>query len=707
MTTTLASRSSQFLLAGLLAAALTACGGGGGGPNGGCQQLDPGRDPALPSCGGSAAPATPTTPSSSTSSAGIALSLVDAAGAAATAVTPERSGKLQVVVKDSKGALQPNVAVTFVTTDKSAVLVPSSGTALTDAKGYASVGLPAGSQAGAFTATASAMVGGAAVSATQSYAVNFKTLSLSPLSMAPATLSSGGNASISVTVLSDGAPYTPPLAVSFSSPCAAAGKASIGTPVLTQAGVAVASYTDKGCGVADVVTASVTLASSSASNSGTLNVLPATAGSLKFLNAQTSNIALKGTGGFGRPEFSTLTFQVFDTTGNPVAGKQIDFAFADSVNGAAVGGLSLSPLSATSAGDGKVTTLVTAGTIPTSVRVVASVRGAAPPITTLSNILVISTGVPDQAHFSLSSSIGNCEGRDYDQLCTVITAALGDHFGNPVPDGTAVNFSSESGTIGASCVTGALPVPGTTPDGTTNPGGGAQTTNSQIGPGSGRCSVELWSGAPRNADGRVTVLAYALGEETMLDNNGNNRYDAGESYSDKSPDVFRDDSEDGSWSVGERCVGPNGNGQCSTAGDGVYNGVLRAPPQPSAQVLYVSSQLVQIFSGSTANIQFTPSTVRCGANNTADILVTVKDAANNIMPAGTALSFSAVFGVLAAPVLPSGLKVPNVVLGIGQAAVVPSYLITVGCPSGAALGKFVVTATTPNGVVTTASVNIN
>lgn len=691
MLITLKRTPAGLLLACLLALLLAACGGSNGGPGGGCTNLDPSRDPNLPSCGSTSGNGT------TTGAATLALTLTDGAGAATNSITPERSGTLQAKIKDSKGVAQANVAVTFVTTDKTAVLTPASGTALTDSNGVASIGLGAGSVAGAYTATASATVG-SVVTGSVSYAVTFKTLSLSSLTFAPATLSAGGNASISVTVLSDGVPYTPPLPVTFSSPCVTAGKASIGSPVLTQAGVAVASYTDKGCGVADVVTASVTLGSATATQTGTLTVLPASAGSIKFVSAQTTNIALKGTGGFGRPESSTVTFQVFDTTGAPVSGKQIDFMFADSATSNTVGGLTLSPASATSAADGTVTTLVTAGTVPTSVRVVASVHSAVPMITTLSNILVISTGVPDQAHFSLSSSIGNCEGRDFDQHCSFITVTMGDHFGNPVPDGTAVNFSAEGGTVGASCVTGALPPPGSTPAG--------QTTNSAIGPGSGSCTVEFRSGSPRPANGRVTILAYALGEETLLDNNGNNVYDSGDSFIDKSPDIFRDDNESGTWTMGEPCIGPN-NGSCSTPGDGIYNGVLRIPQTPSAQTLRISGQLVEQFSGSPAVITF-PTTASCGSNLAANVAVKVTDVVGNLMPAGTVLTFSATFGMTDKPpvVTPSTLKVPNVVLAVGQPLVVPTYNVSVSCPTTTASGVFNITVTTPNGITTTGSLNI-
>lgn len=790
-------RPAQFLLAAVLASVLTACGGGSGGPGGGCVNLDAGRDPALPSCGGttSTTPSTastlamaltdsggtaitsisqqrsgtlvltlkdargvavpnvtitvtttdktavlsPAAGSALTDASGVAkiglnagtqagaftatataalgtgpltaqlsyavsapaslvsLSLADAAGTATTSISPERSGILTTTVKDNAGVPQPNVAVTFTSSDKTAVMDPPSGTALTNASGVAKVGLLAGTQAGAYTAQAAANLGSVPSSATLNYSVAFKALTLSTMSMTPSTLSAGGNASVTVTVLSDGTPYQPVLPVTFTSPCVTAGKAVIGSPVLTQNGVATASYSDRGCGVADVITASVTLGGTTVTKPGTLTVLPAAAGSLKFLTANTTNIALKGTGGFGRQEFSTLTFQVMDVTGNPVSGKQIDFLFADTMRTDTVGGLTLSPSSATSAADGTITTLVTAGTIPTSVRVIARVQGTE--ITTLSNILVISTGVPDKAHISLSSSIGNCEGYDFDQLCTFVTAALGDHFGNPAPDGTAVNFTTNSGTIGASCVTGSLPPPGATPTG--------QTTNSRVGPGSGNCTVELRSGAPRKTDGKLVVLAYALGEESLVDSNGNNVYNIGEPFGDLSPDIFRDDNEDHVWNPGEPCIGPNTNGLCSTPGDGVYNGVLRSPQTRSAYAQYIWAELGQIFSGSRAVISFSPAAPVCNANLTADILVTVKDENNNIMPANTVLDFSALFGLTSPPVLPGSIKVPNIVRAVGQTIIPPSYLITVGCPTQTSKGKFTVTVTTPNGVTTTANTTIN
>ncbi len=674
----------------LLALGLSACGGGGS------STCNSGIATLCDTLGVSSAAPGVTTPAAGQGS--LQLSLSDASGVSTTSVASSQSGILRALVKDSSGVAAPNVAVTFTTTDATGVFVPSSGTALSDSNGLAQLGLSAGSQAGAFTATANSSVGGKSVAGSVSYSVIFPILSLSAFSVTPQPLSARGIASVSLTVLNGTTAYTPPLAVAFASPCATAGKAVIGSPVQTQNGVATASYTDKGCGVADIITASVAYGGTTVTQTGTITVLPAAAGSIKFVSADTTNIALKGTGGFGRQEFSTLKYQVLDTTGNPVSGKSVDFVFADSNTASTLGGLTLNPASATSAADGSVTTLVTAGTVPTSVRVVATIHGTT--LTTLSNILVISTGVPDQKHFSLATEAGNCEGWDFDQPCSVVTATLGDHFGNPAPDGTAVNFTTESGVIGASCVTGSLPPPGATPAG--------QTTNSSVGPGSGTCSVTLRSSGVRPVDGRVTVLAYAMGEEDFVDNNGNNVFDAGDTFIDKSPDIFRNDDEsgvitvanpNGTWTAGEPCIGPNSNGTCSTPGDGQYNGVLISPQVKSAQTLYVSKQLVQLFSGGHAVMTFSPAALTCPANGTTDVQVTVSDDRGNFMPARTTIAFSSQFGSNPGIVLPRNFIVPNVVLGLRDRPIVPTYTATLGCPASGS-GKFLVTVTTPNGVQT-------
>ena len=159
--------------------------------------------------------------------------------------------------------------------------------------------------------------------------------------------------------------------------------------------------------------------------------------------------------------------------------------------------------------------------------------------------------MPDQNSFSLSLEKLAVESDGIDGVTNTITVRLADHFNNPVPEGTIVNFTTEGGTVPASCVTDAT----------------------------GACSVDWVSSNPRPADHRVTILAYAIGNETLYDINGNGVFDDGDSFDDVG-EVFRDDDKSGaynpvdsSFSQKEKLFDYDGNGIYS-AGDGVYNGVF-------------------------------------------------------------------------------------------------------------------------------------
>jgi len=442
--------------------------------------------------------------------------------------------------------------------------------------------------------------------------------------------------------------------------------------------------------------------------------LPATAlGSIKFVGASTTNIALKGTGGAGRQEFSTLTFQVFDQTGHAVAGTQVNFTLNTTV-----GGLSLTPASALTDANGMVSTVVSSGTVPTPfVIVTASIPNTG--ITTVSSVLVVSTGLPVNKRISISSSIGNFEGWDFDgpagPVCTgspsqpCVTMSTADHFGNPPPDGTAVNFTAAYGAIGASCLTGAVVA---TPTG--------QTTNSAVSGVSGACSVAYWSLGTRPPGGRSVVMGYLRGEEDFFDANGNNVCDNcgnifGPEFTsafDLSPDIFRDDNEDFHWDPGEPCIGPNTNGLCSTPPDGLYNGVLANPKIPNAQqTTYLGRSYVAIWSGSTAFISFSPGGVCAdfSPGGSSGILhFRIVDLNGNPMPAGTTIVFT---GTAIAPGAFTTFVVRNYVIGIGQHfgtgpndVMIEEFDIPVLCN---VMGGFVnVVVTTPRGVVTRLTVPV-
>jgi hypothetical protein len=753
------AKKAKICAVGLLVGLMVACGGGGN--DDGCVSADPTRNPNLPSCGSSTSSTKPTTSADSITVASLTLFLVDASGANITSISPDRPGTLKAIVKDTKGNTAPNIAVTFTTTDKTGVFVPSSGTALTNASGVAEASLPAGAQVGAFTVTATATVGASTASGKTSYAVNFPTLAFSALTATPTSLAAGGTASLGVTVLKGSSPFIPAQSVSFTSPCVTSGKATISTPVITVNGVASTSYTDKGCGGVDMITASTSLGGATFTQTGTITVLGAVAGQIAFVSALPQNIALKGTGGAGRQESSTVTFKVLDRNGNPVSGQSVNFALSTSV-----GGLSLNPGSSTTGADGIVSTVVAAGTINTPVRVMATLAGTS--ITTLSDQLVISTGIPDQNSFSLSTQIFNVEGGNYDgcesPVGSRIRVSLADHFNNPVPDGTAVSFTAEGGTVDASCLTGLVNT--TLTDGTVIKQKGIP----------GECSVRFCSANPRPADGRITILAYALGEESFTDVNGNNLFESAEAFQDLGEPLRNDRAitnrnANANWSVnanslspidpddvwatgsavrasGETFIDSNAGGGWDRSGDGIYNGVLKASQNFNNQATHVRGALVQVLSTSQANITSldtapvalsrcvdgvpfvnTPRTLRLAIRddnatvfagnraNTAPLLLPV-DFPGNILPAGTKIEFSLSNGKILSDI---SFIVPNTnepsasawiypVLmqsdakqsGPAKAAGEPSFV----CENEVTSGLLTVKVTTPRGLITTRSFTV-
>jgi hypothetical protein len=278
--------------------------------------------------------------------------------------------------------------------------------------------------------------------------------------------------------------------VSFSSSCVSSGLANIDLQVNTINGIAQSTFEDTNCGGnQDVVTASVLVNNATMSVSRTISILPDSVGSITFVSAQPSQIVLQGTGG---NTISTLIFQVKGSLGNALAQQNVTFSLNTQT-----GGLSLSPLSAITNSQGQVSTRVASGNVPTSVRVTAEVSSTSGNILrTQSDLLSVNTGLPDQNSFTLSASDLNPEAYNISGQEVSIIARLADTFNNPAPDGTAVSFTTEGGIIEPSCITAA-----------------------------GTCSVTWTSANPKTADHRITILATAIGHETLFDANGNNSYD--------------------------------------------------------------------------------------------------------------------------------------------------------------------------------------
>jgi protocatechuate 3,4-dioxygenase beta subunit len=586
-----------LLLAGVFGLAGLLAGCGGGGASGSSDDTDG-------SGGGSSAEASLTLTMTDPSTGNESNSL--ASGSPLT---------LTALVRDSDGAVVPNAVVTFTTDAEYGVFSPSSGTALTNASGIASLTLSAGVNTGAATVTATATAGTEAVSQNAGYSVNVAALGLSSLTFGASPLSAYGTTSVTVNVTSGGAPYTTPVDVFFTSTCAAStpSKAELPASVRSVNGVATASYRDLGCGANDVVTASL---SGGASSNATLVVSSPSLSSIRFVSADPTSISVQGMGG---TEVSTVKFEVLDSGGTPISGQEVEFSLNTTV-----GGLDLTADTAVSNALGEVVTLVVSGTVPTPVRVTASTTGATV-VTSQSSQLYVSTMIPDQSHFSLSAEKLYLEALNTDGVTTSVTARLADRAGNPVPDNTAVVFTTEGGSIVSGCL----------------------TTN-------GVCTVTWTSQNPRPSNGRSTVLAYAVGEESYTDLNGNGRYDAGEPFGDLG-EAFRDDDEDGIRDAGsEIFVDFNSNGSYSAAGDAAFTGVLcNSGCSVSANNVNVRDSLVLTFSGSTPILPIiSPGSIDlggCGAGAPGSIhsaTLTVVDVNGNSLPSGTTISATTTNGVL-------------------------------------------------------------
>jgi hypothetical protein len=351
-----------------------------------------------------------------------------------------------------------------------------------------------------------------------------------------------------------------------------------------------------------------------------------------------------------------------------------------------VGGISRTPATAVSDAQGLVQTVVSAGTVATSVKVTATVTSATPAVSTQSSQLTITTGIPTAASFSLAVQCFNIEGLEVDGVTTEVTARLGDRFQNPVPDGTAVTFTAEGGNIQSQCTTSTTATEG------------------------GVCVVNFRSSEPRPANGRVTLLAKAIGEESFTDGNGNGAFDNTENFSDLS-EPFRDDNEDLTYQAGEDFFDFNNN-QTRDGPDSLFNGVLCNDTAgrcgaAATRSTGIARQARIIMSGSTAVISQTngaafPSPVFSIAQNSASAVVFwVRDANGNPMPGGTTVSLTA-NGASLSVATPSSFSVPCALPNIG--ALIPgitTFAFTVNSATTAGDGVLTLTVRTPRGQTTT------
>lgn len=466
------------------------------------------------------------------------LELRDASNVATNTISSSGLTTLTATLKfpDGTPVAQKRIDITG---DLTKVSFPEGSSQLTDSTGVATIKVSRASATvgGAGTLTGAATISGTSTSGTLvstvvtgvvDYSVGAvsgaATLALDMLDVGTTPLPAYGTRQISVRAML-GASVAPSVQVSFSTSC---GQISPATAPTNSNGIAVVSFTATdatgtvvstlGCGDKTVDISASAVGANTVRKS--ISVLAAPATNLSFVvptDVTKSRIYLANSGG---PTQTATEFLLINARGEALPGQAVRLSLK-TLNGgipkATFGTVdNIDPITLQTDSFGKVSVPVFSGTVPTSV-VVNAALVSNPLIQTDSSVVVIASGRPAQARVSLSQGKTAIRGFNRDGETTTITMSLADRQGNPVPDGTAVNFVTEGGVmIPPTCVTGAVP-------------------------GDSQCTVNIRSQSPRPSDGLVSILAYSAGEENFVDANFNNVFDCGESFTDLVT-AYRDDT---------------------------------------------------------------------------------------------------------------------------------------------------------------------
>lgn len=583
------TQSMRALCGVLLAALLAACGGGGGSAGA-----------TSGTGGGSGGSGTTTTAPT------VIVSIVDAAGTATTGITVGGSYSARATLKDSTGAAVADRLVTFSLSNTS-IATLSPATALSNSAGVAQVAISPASitSIGAATLSASASIGSAVVSGQMDFAVSASSLSLSEIAVGSTSLASGGNTSLSVTALIGGVPSTGvPVNVNFAASCGRINGGGTSFSTATNgSGVASAVYSAVASD-GTLCSGPVTLSASSAgatTRTATVNVAAPTANAVTFVSATPAQIFVSGSGAL---EQSIVKFKAL---AGSTALPNVGLRFSLLVNPGGVGlnaSGATSDVAVTTDASGEASISVFSGTIPGPVKVRASLVSDSSVFAETQN-LSVSSGPPSQRFISLSATTYNIEGWNRDGIATTLTARLADRQGNPVENGTVVNFTAEGGQVASSCATSKVN-------------------------GIASCSVDFISQNPRPSGGRVSILAYASGTKDYTDNNGNNKYDAVTDTLNNIGDAYRDDNENGVYDAGEFVIPRGGLLSCAGAGEPFPS---RANTCDSNLATTVRQQSVILFSSSTPLL-----TVNTNSINLFDFTLASIDNPLLPLPSGTTVS---------------------------------------------------------------------
>lgn len=612
-------------------------------------------------------------------------SLVSGQSAAVTAMLSNSDGSPYITI----------TTINFTTSCASSSIV----SAVSTSGGVASTSYVAGNCTGSDTITATANINGVVIQSTVIVNISAPVLNLQlgsgsgatfqlgvletgtgNLSAGQQVLSPGGSTTVTATIVDADNAYLLSSGFSgeviFSSPCVTSGSATMTSPIGFVGGTAVTTYVDTGCSGDDVVTASTIIDTSVRTAQVTITSSPQNIGAIYFISSQPEIIAMSGIGAL-LPNTSTVTFRVVDNMGDPVRNQIVNFALDTNI-----GGTILSATSGVTGVDGYVNVVLQAGIISTPVRVTASTTSENGSVlfSTMSNPIVISSLYPEQSNFSLQFSTCNPSAWDTNGVTVEIMALAADHYNNPVPDGTPVSFYTEGGSIEGSCL----------------------TIN-------GQCSVNWTSQNPRPVDGRITVLATMVGNESYIDLNSNGVLDDGDIWGPSLPEAWIDADENAVFDTGvEQYLDFDLNGSYTVAND-LYDGVLcqHSTDCSSNNTIHVRqsgvinmasvNNVITVDGGGGMNAEFT---VPLSTQAPQPVIINVQSITGQFPAAGTTIAVETTNGVISGP---SSFEVPNNCNSYpGDSYPVTVYMNGDGTAN---TGIFTVTVTT-DGYISQQTVNI-
>ena len=322
-------------------------------------------------------------------------------------------------------------------------------------------------------------------------------------------ISISGTTGIEAEVLDDeGNRVADGTAVSFATNLAGTGVTPVATTINGVATATFSAGTSAGVATITATAGSVTAAIS-------ITIQAGAAGSLEFVSADPILIGVRGS---ALPQKSTITFRVRDINGNPATdGTQVTFTLISGPGG----GETIAPATAGTLA-GLASTVLTSGTVAGPVRVLASVTVASTTLTSSSTNVSITGGPPSGAHIGVAPAFRNIAGLVTQGIICPVTAIVGDRFGNPVPQNTAVSFFTNGGVVAAQGLTDEL---------------GNAFSEIKTGPPTPRAVPIQDPGPSDPRTGFVTVIAVTQGEETFIDSNGNGLFDGPGEFDPTDPEI--------------------------------------------------------------------------------------------------------------------------------------------------------------------------